>query len=123
MTNWCLEALRRWPHNPLVLRKSAAETQLGKTRVEAGATVVAWTQAAMLDRDAFPEPGLLDPDRPRGAYLHFGGGLHPCAGRAINEFQIPILVGRLLARGIENVGRIDWAGPFPDRLLVTFSGR
>jgi len=123
MTNWCLEALRRWPHNPVVLRKSAAETQLGKTRVEAGATVVAWTQAAMLDRDAFPEPGLLDPDRPRGAYLHFGGGLHPCAGRAINEFQIPILVGRLLARGIENVGRIDWAGPFPDRLLVTFSGR
>jgi hypothetical protein len=52
--------------------------------------------------------------------LHFGGGLHPCVGRAINEFQIPLLVGRLVARGIDRVGRVKWAGPFPDWLDVSF---
>jgi cytochrome P450 len=123
LTNWCFETLRRWPHNPLLLRTAAAATTLGAKPVKAGATVVAWTQAAMLDPDMFPEPQLLKPDRPRGAYLHFGGGLHPCAGRVINEFQIPILVGQLLERGIDSVGRIAWAGSFPDRLVVKFSGR
>ncbi|HTE15566.1 MAG TPA: cytochrome P450 [Burkholderiales bacterium] len=123
MEGWCAEALRRWPHNPAMLRSAAAATQLGTTPVKAGATVVAWTQAAMLDPSAFPEPALLTPERPRSAYLHFGGALHHCAGRSINEFQIPILVGGLLARGIDRVGRVQWAGPFPDRLDVDFTGQ
>src|SRR5262245_60972976 len=123
LTNWCFETLRRWPHNPFLLRTAAAATTLGAAPVKTGATVVAWTQAAMLDRDMFPEPLVLKPDRPRAAYLHFGGGLHPCAGRVINEFQIPILVGQLLERGIDRVGRIVWAGSFPDCLVVRFSGR
>jgi cytochrome P450 len=117
---WCLEALRRWPHNPALLRSAAIDTNLNETPVKAGATVVAWTQAAMLDRSVFPDPQLLKPDRPAAAYLHFGGGLHPCVGRAINEFQIPLLVGRLVARGIDRVGRVKWAGPFPDWLDVSF---
>jgi cytochrome P450 len=118
---WCAEALRRWPHNPAMLRSAAADTRLGATAVKAGATVVAWTQAAMLDASAFPEPALLTPERPRAAYFHFGGALHHCGGRSINEFQIPLLVGALLARGIERVGSIQWAGQFPDHLEVRFT--
>jgi cytochrome P450 len=117
---WCREALRRWPHNPVLLRTAAADTKLGDVPVKAGATVVAWTQAAMRDPNVFPEPSRLMPDRPPAAYLHFGAGLHPCAGRSINEFQIPILVERLVTRGIENVGALKWAGPFPDHLDVHF---
>src|SRR5688500_5181823 len=56
---WCMEALRRWPHNPAMLRKAAADTRLGATPVKAGAAVLAWTQAAMLDASAFPEPAVL----------------------------------------------------------------
>ncbi len=118
---WCMEALRRWPHNPAMLRKAAADTRLGATRVKAGAAVVAWTQAAMLDAGVFAEPTLLTPDRPREAYFHFGGELHHCGGRSINQFQIPLLVGALLARGVERVGTMQWARQFPDRLDVSFT--
>ena len=114
LSMWCLEALRRWPHNPLVLRRASVDTVLSGTDVKAGDTVVAFTQAAMLDPDVFPEPNLLKPDRPLSAYLHYGGVLHPCAGRAINDFQITTLVRQLLERGIDSPGRIIWAGPFPD---------
>jgi cytochrome P450 len=121
LSMWCLEALRRWPHNPLVLRRASVDTVLSGTDVKAGDTVVAFTQAAMLDPDVFPEPNLLKPDRPLSAYLHYGGGLHPCAGRAINDFQITTLVRQLLERDIDSTGRIIWAGPFPDQLIVRFS--
>jgi cytochrome P450 len=115
---WCFEALRRWPHNPIVLRQAAADTTLAGAKTPAGAQVIAWTQAAMQDAAAFPDPKQSRPDRDVAAYLHFGGGLHPCAGRAINDVQIPMLVGKLLARGIRSVGAVKWAGPFPDHLAV-----
>ncbi|MBL9053401.1 MAG: cytochrome P450 [Tabrizicola sp.] len=114
----CLEALRRWPHNPILLRQTAAETVLGGRIVPAGARVVAWTQAAMQDPDAFPDPRRMMPDRPVPAYLHFGAGLHPCAGRAINAIQIPVLLGLLLEVGGRRSGKLGWAGPFPDSLPV-----
>jgi hypothetical protein len=57
---------------------------------------------------------------PAAAYLHFGGGLHPCAGRVVNAFQIPLLVGALVRRGIKSVGSVEWAGPFPDHVTVEF---
>jgi cytochrome P450 len=117
---WCREALRMWPHNPLVRRQAAAATTLGNVDIRAGDQVYAWTQAAMHDASAFPDPGELRSDRPNAAYLHFGGGLHPCAGRAVNAFQIPLLVGALFRRGIKSVGSVKWAGPFPDHLLLRF---
>ena len=118
---WCWEALRRWPHNPLVLRSAAADTQLAGVDIRANDQIFVITQAAMLDTSVFPEPQVLNPARPLAPYLHFGGGLHPCAGRDVNAFQIPILVREIVRRGIKSVGTIDWAGPFPDRLPVTFN--
>ena len=120
LSGWCLEALRRWPHNPILLRSAAVDTTLCGEQIKVGDTVIAWTQAAMLDPDVFPEPSVLKPDRPQSAYFHFGGGLHLCAGRDFNAFQIPILVARVLERGILRAGAMTWAGPFPDRLIVTF---
>ena len=116
LAGWCREALPLWPHNPLVLRAAVAGTRLADVDIREGDQVIAWTQAAMLDTEAFPDPKQLRPDRPAAAYLHFGGGLHPCAGRAVNAFQIPALVGALVRRGIKSTGPMQWAGPFPDRL-------
>jgi cytochrome P450 len=121
MRGWCWEALRRWPHNPILLRQAATATSLGGVEIQAGDRVVAWTQAAMQDASAFPDPARLSPDRPQEAYLHFGGALHACAGRSINGFQIPLLVAALVRRGITSVGNITWAGPFPDRFIVKFT--
>jgi cytochrome P450 len=120
LAGWCWEALRRWPHNPILLRQAVAATKLGTVDVRAGDKVIAWSQAAMLDASAFPNPLQLRPDRPAWTYLHFGGGLHPCAGRVVNGFQIPILVGALVRRGIKSIGPMKWAGPFPNHLSATF---
>jgi len=114
----CLEALRLLPHNPIVLRQAGAATTLAGRAVEPNQRVVAWTQAAMRDPAAFPEPDRLYPDRPPGSYLHFGAGLHPCAGRAVNAFQLPALVGVLIEAGAVRAGKTGYAGPFPDRLPV-----
>ena len=115
---WSLEALRKWPHNPIVLREAAVDTELSGCAIRAGDKVIAWTHAAMLDPSAFPEPLLSLGDRDRSSYLHFGYGLHSCAGRIVNAVQIPILVKALMARGIRRNRRLGWAGPFPDRLPV-----
>ena len=120
LAGWCREALRRWPHNPIVLRQAGAKTSLADKEIKPGDRIFAWTQAAMLDAEVFPDPQYLRPDRPPAVYLHFGGGLHPCAGRAVNAFQIPALVGALVKRGIKSTGTMQWAGPFPAHLPLRF---
>jgi cytochrome P450 len=117
---WCREALRRWPHNPIVLREAAASTSLADVEIKQGNRIFVWTQAAMLDAAVFPDPQYLRSDRPAAAYLHFGGGLHACAGRAVNAFQIPALVRALVRRRIKSIGTMQWAGPFPAHLPVRF---
>lgn len=119
MDGWCNEALRRWPHNPIVLRQAVRAADLEGRAVRKGDGMIAWTQAAMLDPEAFPEPGRLRPDREPDSYLHIGYGIHPCAGRVVNLFQIPLLVSGLLRRGPAKVGKIAWAGPFPHRMIVS----
>jgi hypothetical protein len=53
--------------NPILLRQAAA-TKLGTVDVRAGDKVIAWSQAAMLDASAFPNPLQLRPDRPAWTY-------------------------------------------------------
>lgn len=123
LMGWCREALRRTPHNPVLVRETIADVELGGVSLAAGTRVFAWTQAAMQDATAFPEPRRMRPDREPGAYLHFGGALHACAGRRLNELQIPMLVAGLLRRGLERVGKVQWAGPFPAHLRVRLGRR
>lgn len=118
----CLEALRCWPHNPIVVRTAATAGMLNGTAYAAGDNVIVWTQAAMQDRAAFPEPRRMRADRDVRSYMHFGGALHSCAGRAVNAWQIPLLVGALVERKFRIDGKMEWAGPFPDKLPVTFDG-
>lgn len=122
MWGWCNEALRRWAHGPILVRTASCDTILAGTRVRAGDSVILWTQAAMLDPGVFPEPHTLKPDRTDAPYLHLGGGLHPCAGRGINAWQIPLLVAALLDRQPVRLGRMGWAGPFPAHLPIDFAG-
>ena len=122
MIGWCNELLRLWTHNPVLLRRAAADVSVGGKNIPAGTTVVAYTQAAMFDPDHFASPNRLDPTRPAGLYRHFGGGLHPCSGRAVNDVQIPELVRQVLKRGILRVERPRYDGPFIDELIVSFGG-
>ena len=106
-----------------LLRQAATDTAVGGKTVPSGSTVVAFTQAAMFDPRHFANPSELDPTRSAKLYRHFGGGLHPCAGRAVNEVQIPELVRRVLKRGIVHVERPRYDGPFIDELVVSFGSR
>jgi cytochrome P450 len=122
MIGWCNELLRLWTHNPVLLRRAAVDVSVGGKKIPAGTTVVAYTQAAMFDRDHFSSPHRLDPTRSPGLYRHFGGGLHPCSGRMVNDVQIPELVRQVLKRGIQRVERPRYDGPFIDELIVSFGG-
>lgn len=119
---FCLEALRYWPHNPIVMRVAGTAGTLNGTAYAAGDNIIVWTQAAMQDKAAFPEPRRMRADRDGRSYMHFGGALHACAGRAVNAWQIPLLVGALVDRKFRINGKMAWAGPFPDKLPVTFDG-
>ncbi len=120
MWGWCNEAMRRWNHVPILGRRAASARTVAGVGVKPGGNVLLWTQAAMLDPDAFPHPKRLRPDRPGDAYLHQSAGLHPCAGRGINAWQIPALVGAILDRNPVSLGKMEWAGPFPASLPVRF---
>jgi cytochrome P450/glutathione S-transferase len=122
MIGWCNELLRLWTHNPVLLRRAAVDVSVGGKNIPAGTTVVAYTQAAMFDRDRFSNPYRLDPTRSPALYRHFGGGLHPCSGRMVNDVQIPELVRQILKRGIQRVERPRYDGPFIDELIVSFGG-
>ena len=119
MYGWCQEALRRWAHVPMLGRQAANDCALAGVPIKAGAKIILLSQAAMLDPDAFPAPTEMHPTRPPAGYLHFGAGLHPCAGRDVNQWQIPMLVGALLKRQPVAMGAMAWAGPFPARLPLT----
>jgi len=118
LIGWCWEALRRRPHNPLVLRAAAGGVSLAGKPIPAGTRVWALTLAAMQDNRAFPDPGRLDAARPLDLYLHFGGGLHRCSGRQLNVRNIPALVAPLLRRKVSGPADLRFRGPFPDRLVV-----
>ena len=118
LLGWCFEALRRRPHNPLVQRVAGPGATLANKPVADGVRVYAITLSAMQDRNAFPTPARMDPHRPLERYLHFGGGLHRCAGIDINVHQVPMLVAELMKRHPSKLSPLRFDGPFPDELVV-----
>ncbi|HXC54572.1 MAG TPA: cytochrome P450 [Rhizomicrobium sp.] len=119
LAGWCWEVLRRRPHNPLVLRQAIAGASAAGKPVKAGARVFAITLSAMQDGRVFDDPKRMDPGRPPLLYMHFGRALHACAGRDINAIQIPALVAGLLRHGAGRRSGVSFAGPFPDKLVVS----
>lgn len=119
---YCLEAHRHWAQTPMIVRRALRPTQLGGTSINAGDRLFLFTHAAMFDAGAFNNPLHFRPDRPATSYLHYGGGVHACAGRALADMQVPMLVQAFLERDFRISGRMKWAGPFPDRLRVELRG-
>jgi cytochrome P450 len=115
---WCQEILRRRPHNPLVVREAAAGATIAGHAIPKGNRVFAVTLSAMQDARVFDHPARLDPTRPERNYLHFGRGLHLCAGRDLNAIQITYLVGWLLQYQPKRRGTLKFQGPFPEELVI-----
>jgi cytochrome P450 len=119
VNHYCLEAHRLWPQTPGVARKASGDTILNGTTVKTGDSMIILTSAAMFDDQAFNKPMSIRPDRPASSYLHYGAGIHACAGRALSDLQVPMMVGKLLERNYKTEGPVQWAGPFPDRLPIS----
>jgi cytochrome P450 len=115
---WCYEALRRRPHNPVLLREAVEGTSIAGEPVAKGTRVVAFTLAAMQDDRVFDHPETLNPDRPPHLYMHFGRGMHQCAGRDVNAQQVPALIAALMRFNPSGRVRVKNAGPFPDQFYV-----
>lgn len=115
---WCWEFLRRRPHNPILLRAVADGGSFDGVALNPGDRLVVVTLAAMHDPSTFETPERMDPTRPFDRYLHFGAGLHACAGRDVNARLIPALVGALLEYAPEYYGPIRMDGPFCDEQVV-----
>ena len=110
------EALRFVPISPYIFRQAASDYTVAKgtdyaTEIKAGTYVLALTQSAMFDNQAFERPNEFIPERDWYHYFHFGFGSHECLGRYIGMVMIPEMVRHILLQpGIKAVGRIDYEG-------------
>ncbi len=128
---YIFEALRFNPNNPGVFRIAAEDYTVAKgtlraTKIPKGAMVLPATHSAMFDEEKVDSPNEFRVDRPAWNYMHWGYALHTCFGQYINQVQIPSILKPLIARGslqraAGDAGKLQFAGPFPSSLKVTFA--
>lgn len=127
LKNYCYEALRFNPHNPIVIRYASEEQRIGKNgkyKIPAQCKVLVGIYSGMFDKKVFTSPGKFKVDR-KTEYLHFGYGMHECFGKHINAVQIPIIVAATLRlpnlrKSSINDGKVINDGPFPESFWLEF---
>jgi cytochrome P450 len=103
------EAIRLYPPSWLFVRMAFDEARLPSGHVvPAGSRLFLSPYAAHREPRHFPDPDRFDPerfrpgpalrDRPRYAYLPFGGGPHVCIGEGFARMEAAIVLPRLLRR-------------------------
>lgn len=126
LAKYVFEALRFNPNNPGLFRMTAEDYRLAKgslhaTTIPKGTSVLAATQSAMFDERMVDQPNQFRIDRPEYLNMHFGYGLHTCFGQYINRVQIPGILKPLLKHpGLRRAGELQYVGPFPSSLPVSF---
>jgi cytochrome P450 len=127
LARYVFEALRFNPNNPGVFRITAEDYPLAKGAIHGmtipkGTSVLAATQSAMFDDLKVDQPNDFRIDRPAWLDMQFGYGLHTCFGQYVNRVQIPgILKPLLQKKRLQRAGPLQYTGPFPSSLPVTFS--
>lgn len=80
-------------------RIATRDTQLGEAQIREGEWVALFWGAANRDPDVFPNPHVLDLDRPNaGKHLSFGMGIHFCAGAPLARLEMSCLLEAMLDR-------------------------
>lgn len=112
MVDWIIkEAMRLYPPAFAVTRRAERDTEIGEYAVAAGSEVVVWIYMTHHDARWFPEPEVFRPERfeaaavaerPKMAYLPFGGGPRQCIGA-----QFSLLEARLVLATIAQRVRLD----------------
>lgn len=120
------EALRLRPAFPYFFRVCHRATELrghgglAAHVVPPGTTVIALTQAAMLDPAGFPDPHAFDPGRDLSDAFTFGQGLHSCLGEHVARVMVPEIARQILRRpGLDLGAMPDFGkGTVPQRWEV-----
>jgi len=86
------------PVNVATIRFTAEPLTIGGTTIPAGETVLLAIGSANRDPEVFERPDELDLERPRGAGLAFGHGIHYCLGAALARLEGEIAFRTLLDR-------------------------
>lgn len=81
------EALRYESPVQLVFRTATRETEIGGTRIPAGAVIAALLASANRDERAFEDPDRFDVERDSRGHLAFGLGPHFCLGAALARLE------------------------------------
>ncbi|GEC03621.1 biotin biosynthesis cytochrome P450 [Streptomyces spinoverrucosus] len=82
----------------LMLRRARHDLDLAGRAIAAGQVVLLVCGAANRDPAAFPDPDVLDFQRPGGRHVAFGYGPHFCLGAALARLEGTIVLEALLTR-------------------------
>jgi len=113
------EALRFVPISPYMFRQTSREYTIAKgtehkTVIPAATNVLALTQSAMFDENAFAYPEEFKSGRNWYHYFTFGYGAHECLGKYVGMVMIPEIVRQILLQpGLEAQGEIVYDGHMP----------
>lgn len=99
----------------LMLRRARRDLDLAGRTIAEGQTVLLVCGAANRDPAVFPDPHVLDFERPGGRHMAFGHGPHFCLGAALARLEGAIALEAILTRlpGL----RIDGTAPQWQRSL------
>lgn len=118
------EAMRLFPPVWLLPRLSREADEIAGFRVPAGADVLVCPYALHRHPAHWPDPDRFDPDRfapeatadrPRHAYIPFGGGPHFCVGSNLGMAEA-VLVTALISRDLE-LHAVPGRPPVPEPML------
>ncbi|MBF6137011.1 cytochrome P450 [Nocardia otitidiscaviarum] len=82
-------AFPRMLTNPLVTAAGA---------LPAGSIVYPWVTAANRDPEVFPDPLVIDLERPARQHLQYGYGMHRCMGSALSQMELIAVLTELFRR-------------------------
>jgi cytochrome P450 len=82
----------------LMLRRARHDLDLAGRAITEGQTVLLVCGAANRDPAAFPDPHVLDFERPGGRHMSFGHGPHFCLGAMLARLEGEIVLQALLTR-------------------------
>ena len=104
----------------LMLRRARHDLDLSGRTIAEGQTVLLVCGAANRDPAVFPDPHVLDFERPGGRHMAFGHGPHFCLGAALARLEGTIVLEALLTRlpGL----RLDGTAPTQWQRSLNFRG-